>query len=44
MMGADIATVPYKVYRQMFKHPLTDKGIKQFLDDWNKLQKELKKK
>ena len=44
MMGADIATVPYKVYQQMFKHPLTDKGIKQFLDDWNKLQKELKKK
>ena len=44
MMGADIATVPYEVYRQMFKHPLTDKGIKQFLDDWNKLQKELKKK
>ena len=44
MMGADIATVPYEVYRQMFKHPLTDKGIKQFLDDWNKLQKELKEK
>ena len=44
MMGADIATVPYKVYQQMFKHPLTDKGIKQFLDDWNKLQKELKEK
>jgi transaldolase len=44
MMGADIATVPYEVYLQMFKHPLTDKGIKQFLDDWNKLQKELKKK
>jgi transaldolase len=44
MMGADIATVPYEVYRQMFKHSLTDKGIKQFLDDWNKLQKELKKK
>ena len=44
MMGADIATMPFKVYEQLFKHPLTDKGIKQFLDDWDKLQKGLKKK
>lgn len=35
-MGADIATIPYKVMQQMTSHPLTDKGIKQFLDDWNK--------
>lgn len=32
--GADIATIPFKVLEQLFKHPLTDKGIKQFLDDW----------
>ncbi len=44
MLGADIATMPFKVYEQLFKHELTDKGIKIFLDDWNKLQKELKKK
>ena len=44
MNGADIATMPFKVYEQLFKHPLTDKGIKQFLDDWSKLQKELKRK
>ena len=44
MMGADIATMPFKVYEQLFKHKLTDKGIKQFLDDWGKLQKGLKKK
>jgi len=44
MMGADIATMPFKVYEQLFKHKLTDKGIKQFLDDWNKLQEELKKR
>src|SRR3989338_492346 len=43
MMGADIATMPFKVYEQLYKHSLTDKGIKQFLDDWSKLQKELKK-
>ena len=44
LLGADIATVPFKVYENLFKHDLTDKGIKQFSDDWNKLQKELKKK
>jgi len=44
LIGADIATMPFKVYEQLFKHKLTDKGIKQFLDDWDKLQKELKKK
>ena len=33
-MGADIATVPYKVITQMTKHPLTDKGIDNFLKDW----------
>ena len=43
LIGADIATIPFKVYESMFKHALTDKGIKKFLDDWNKLQKDLKK-
>lgn len=33
-MGADIATVPFKVIEQMIKHPLTDKGIENFLKDW----------
>ncbi len=32
--GADIATVPYKVLLQMVQHPLTDVGIKRFLEDW----------
>jgi len=44
MIGADIVTIPFKVYEELFKHKLTDKGIKQFLDDWDKLQKGLKKK
>lgn len=39
LLGADIATIPYKVMQQMTHHPLTDKGIKLFLDDWNKAQK-----
>lgn len=38
LLGADIATIPYKVMQQMTHHPLTDKGIKMFLDDWNKAQ------
>jgi len=37
--GAHIATVPYKVLMQMFKHPLTEDGIKRFLDDWAKLSR-----
>ena len=32
--GAHIATVPYKVFKQMLKHPLTDKGIDQFNKDF----------
>lgn len=35
-IGAHIATVPYKVLKQMVKHPLTDLGIERFLEDWKK--------
>ena len=35
-MGADIATMPYKVLEQLLKHPLTDRGQEQFLADWKK--------
>ncbi len=38
-MGAHIATMPYKVMQQLCQHPLTDKGIKAFMDDWAKAQK-----
>lgn len=38
-VGADIATLPYEVLRQMIEHPLTDAGIKQFLDDWESSSK-----
>jgi len=43
LAGADVATIPFKVYEQLFNHALTTKGIKSFLDDWDKLQKELGK-
>lgn len=36
MAGADISTIPYKVFKQMVKHPLTESGIEQFLNDWQK--------
>ena len=36
--GADIATVPIKVLEAAAKHPLTDKGIESFLNDWQKFQ------
>ena len=37
-VGADIATVPYKVFEQMLKHPLTDTGIEKFLSDWESVK------
>lgn len=39
LIGADIATIPYKVIAQLAKHPLTDIGMEQFLSDWEKRQK-----
>jgi transaldolase len=37
LMGADIATVPFKVMKQLVKHPLTQAGIDAFLQDWQKV-------
>ena len=34
IMGADIVTLPYKVFKQLFKHPLSDIGLDNFLKDW----------
>ena len=39
LIGADIVTLPYKVWEQLFNHPLTDSGIQKFLDDWKKVPK-----
>jgi len=38
LIGADIATIPFKVIRQLAKHPLTDIGIERFLADWEKIK------
>ncbi|MFQ5431060.1 MAG: fructose-6-phosphate aldolase [Nitrospinota bacterium] len=39
LIGADIATIPFKVIEQLSKHPLTDIGIERFLKDWEKVPK-----
>jgi transaldolase len=40
-MGAHIGTMPYKVFEQLFHHPLTDKGLAAFLKDWEKAKESL---
>ncbi len=40
-MGAHIGTMPFKVFEQLFKHPLTDKGLEGFLKDWEKVREAL---
>ncbi|HEX6901774.1 MAG TPA: fructose-6-phosphate aldolase [Thermoanaerobaculia bacterium] len=39
MLGADVATLPFKVLEQLYKHPLTDVGLERFLADWKKTGK-----
>ena len=36
LLGADVATMPFKVMGQLYKHPLTDVGLEKFLADWKK--------
>jgi transaldolase len=38
IMGADIATLPLSVLKKLAAHPMTDKGLKAFLDDWDKVK------
>lgn len=40
-MGAHIGTMPFKVFEQLFKHPLTDRGLEGFLKDWEKAREAL---
>jgi len=40
-IGAHIGTMPYSVFTGLLKHPLTDSGLKRFLEDWEKAKKEL---
>jgi transaldolase len=40
-MGAHVATMPFAVFASLLKHPLTDIGLKRFLEDWEKAKKEM---
>jgi transaldolase len=35
LLGADVATIPFKVLQQLYRHPLTDLGLERFLADWD---------
>ncbi len=43
LIGADVVTMPYNVYERLIKHPLTDSGLRTFLDDWYNYKVNLKK-
>jgi transaldolase len=36
LAGADVATCPYKIIMQLYSHPLTDKGLSAFMEDWTR--------
>ncbi|MBI4129477.1 fructose-6-phosphate aldolase, partial [Candidatus Peregrinibacteria bacterium] len=38
MLGAHICTIPYEVFLKLPHHPLTDSGLKKFLEDWRKIK------
>ena len=40
-IGAHVATMPFAVFNMLLKHPLTDIGLKRFLEDWEKAKKEM---
>ncbi|MDM7994711.1 MAG: fructose-6-phosphate aldolase [Acidobacteriota bacterium] len=42
LLGAHVATIPYKVLEQLLQHPLTDIGLERFLKDWEKVPKPAK--
>jgi transaldolase len=43
-VGADVATMPYSVFKGLVEHPLTDIGLKRFLEDWDEYQRMLDRK
>ncbi len=42
--GADVATMPFEVFQKLVRHPLTDLGVKRFLEDWEELHRSLGRK
>ena len=44
LVGADVSTIPPNIIHKLFKHPLTDSGLKTFLDDWEKTKQKINSK
>ena len=44
LIGADIATMPFKIFEQLYLHPLTDKGLQQFQADYASYKEKLSEK
>lgn len=42
LIGADVVTLPFKVFEMLARHPLTDSGLEKFLDDWKKVPQDKK--
>ncbi len=42
LAGADVATMPFKVIKSLLQHPLTDRGLENFLSDWRAYEESLK--
>ncbi len=42
LVGADVVTIPFGVFRKLFSHPLTDQGLEKFLEDWHRARLEVK--
>ena len=42
VIGADVVTLPFNVFKQMIQHPLTDIGLEKFLADWEKVPADLR--
>lgn len=42
LIGADVVTIPFKVFEMLVKHPLTTSGLEQFLEDWKKVPQDKK--
>ncbi|PSQ83155.1 MAG: fructose-6-phosphate aldolase, partial [Bacteroidetes bacterium QS_1_65_9] len=38
LAGAEVATMPFETLRKLLSHPLTDRGLKRFLEDWEEYQ------
>ena len=41
LIGADVVTIPPKIFEMLYEHPLTEKGLRDFLNDWKKTKQKI---